>query len=215
MITQYNWNTSNGYKIAIALEEMGLENRIHPINIGADDQFSDMFGALTPNAKIPVITDDTGPDGAPVTLFESAAILMYLSEKSGQFWVEGTRPRLEALQWMFWQASGLGPNFGQLHHFNNVAPDDQTYSRARFTAEVRRLYGVLDTRLQDREFVMDNYSIVDMNIWPWISRYAWQKVDLAEFPNVARWFAAIGDRPAVIKARADLDAACAAAKEAD
>ncbi len=212
MITQYNWNTSNGYKIAIALEEMGLANQIHPINIGADDQFSDMFGALTPNAKIPVITDEEGPDGAPLTMFESVAILMYLSEKTGQFWVEGPRARLEALQWLYWQASGLGPNFGQLHHFNNVAPEDQVYSRARFTKEVRRLYGVLDTRLEGRAFVMGDYSIVDMNIWPWISRHAWQKVDLAEFPNVQRWFDTIGARPAVIKARADLDAACAAVK---
>ena len=212
MITQYNWNTSNGYKIAIALEEMGLENRIHPINIGADDQFSDMFGQLTPNAKIPVITDQDGPDGAPVTIFESVVILMYLSEKTGQFWVTGERARLEALQWLLWQASGLGPNFGQLHHFNNVAPDDQTYSRKRFTTEVRRLYSVLNSRLEGRDFVMRDYSIVDMNIWPWVSRHAWQKVDLVEFPNVARWFETIGSRPAVIKARAELDAACAAVK---
>jgi len=212
MITQYNWNTSNGYKIAIALEEMGLENTIHPINIGADEQFSDMFAALTPNAKIPVIMDEKGPDGAPVTLFESVAILMYLAEKSGMFWVSGTRGRVEGLQWLYWQASGLGPNFGQLHHFNNVAPDDQVYSRDRFTKEVRRLYGVLNTRLEGREYLMGQYSIVDMNIWPWISRHAWQKADLADFPNVKRWFDAIAARPAVIKARADLDAACAAAK---
>lgn len=212
MITQYNWNTSNGYKIAIALEEMGLENTIHPINIGADQQFSDMFAALTPNAKIPVITDDNGPDGAPITMFESVAILMYLAEKSGRYWVTGTRDRLEALQWLYWQASGLGPNFGQLHHFNNVAPDDQVYSRERFTKEVRRLYGVLNTRLEARDYVMGGYSIVDMNIWPWISRHAWQKVDLVDFPHVKRWYDVIAARPAVIKARADLNAACAAAK---
>ena len=212
MITQYNWNTSNGYKIAIALEEMGLDNTIHPINIGADDQFSPMFGALTPNAKIPVITDDAGPDGAPITLFESVAILTYLAEKTGQFWVDAPRARYEGVQWLYWQAAGLGPNFGQLHHFNNVAPDDQTYARARFTKEVRRLYGVLNARLETRDFVLDAYTIADMNIWPWISRHGWQKVDLAEFPNVQRWFETIGARPAVIKARADLDAACAAAK---
>lgn len=212
MITQYNWNTSNGYKIAIALEEMGLESTIHPINIGADDQFSDMFGALTPNAKIPVITDDDGPGGAPITMFESVAILTYLAEKTGQFWVSDARAWLEGLQWLLWQASGLGPNFGQLHHFNNVAPDDQTYSRERFTKEVRRLYGVLNTRLEERVFVLGDYTIADMNIWPWIARHAWQKVDLAEFPNVERWFQTIGARPAVIKARADLDAACAAVK---
>ena len=212
MITQYNWNTSNGYKVAIALEEMGLDNTIHPINIGADVQFSEMFGALTLNAKIPVITDEEGPDGTPITMFESAAILIYLAEKTGQFWFTDTRERLEALQWMFWQAAGLGPNFGQLHHFNRVAPDDQVYGRSRFTAEVRRLYGVLNTRLEGREFVMGDYSIVDMNIWPWTARHEWQKVDLGEFPNVERWFNAIGARPAVIKARSDLDAACAAAK---
>ncbi|MFY9211127.1 MAG: glutathione binding-like protein [Aestuariivita sp.] len=212
MITQYNWNTSNGYKIAIALEEMGQANRIHPINIGADDQFSEMFSALTPNNKIPVIADDDGPDGAAITLFESVAILMYLSEKTNLFFPADPRERLEALQWLFWQASGLGPNFGQLHHFNNVAPDDQTYSRGRFTAEVRRLYAVLNTRLEGRDYVVGDYSIVDMNIWPWVARHAWQKVDLAEFPNVERWFSTIGVRPAVIKARADLDAACAAAK---
>ncbi len=212
MITQYNWNTSNGYKVAIALEEMGLDNTIHPINIGADVQFSEMFGALTLNAKIPVITDEEGPDGTPITMFESAAILIYLAEKTGQFWFTDTRERLEALQWMFWQAAGLGPNFGQLHHFNRVAPDDQDYGRNRFTAEVRRLYGVLNTRLEGREFVMGDYSIVDMNIWPWTARHEWQKVDLGEFPNVERWFNAIGARPAVIKARSDLDAACAAAK---
>ena len=212
MITQYNWNTSNGYKIAIALEEMGLDHTIHPINIGADQQFSDMFAGLTPNAKIPVITDTDGPGGTPITLFESVAILMYLAEKTGQFWVSDPRDRLEALQWLYWQASGLGPNFGQLHHFNNVAPDDQTYSRKRFTIEVRRLYGVLDKRLEGRDYVIGPYSIVDMNIWPWISRHAWQKVDLADFPHVQRWFDSIEARPAVIKARADLDAACAAAK---
>ncbi|WP_050929823.1 glutathione S-transferase family protein [Aestuariivita boseongensis] len=212
MITQYNWNTSNGYKIAIALEEMGLENHIHPINIGADEQFSDMFAQLTPNAKIPVITDEDGPDGAPVTMFESVAILIYLAEKTGKFWVSDARARLEGVQWLLWQASGLGPNFGQLHHFNNVAPDDQTYSRERFTTEVRRLYGVLNARLEGRDFMLGDYTIADMNIWPWVSRHAWQKVDLAEFPNVERWFNAIGARSAVIKARADLDAACAAAK---
>ena len=212
MITQYNWNTSNGYKIAIALEEMGLDHTIHPINIAADQQFSDMFSGLTPNAKIPVITDIDGPGGTPITLFESVAILMYLAEKTGQFWVSDPRDRLEALQWLYWQASGLGPNFGQLHHFNNVAPDDQVYSRDRFTKEVRRLYGVLDRRLTGRDYVIGPYSIVDMNIWPWISRHAWQKVDLLDFPNVKRWFDAIAARPPVIKARADLDAACAAAK---
>lgn len=212
MITQYNWNTSNGYKIAIALEEMGLDHSIHPINIGADEQFSEMFGALTPNAKIPVIVDQNGPDGAPITMFESVAILMYLSEKTGKYWFEDQRDKIEALQWLYWQASGLGPNFGQLHHFNNVAPDDQEYARARFTGEVRRLYGVLNARLTGRRYVMGTYSIVDMNIWPWISRHAWQKVQLSEFPNVERWFTDIADRPAVIKARADLDDACAAVK---
>ena len=209
MITQYNWKTSNGYKIAIALEEMGLPNRIHPINIGADVQFSDMFAALTPNAKIPVIQDDDGPDGSPVTVFESAAILIYLAEKTEQFWPQETRGRLEALQWMFWQAAGLGPNFGQLHHFNRVAPDDQIYGRERFTKEVRRLYGVLDARLTGQAYVMGDYSIVDMNIWPWVSRHDWQKIDLSQFPNVKRWFEEIGARPAVMKARADLDTACA------
>jgi len=163
MITQYNWNTSNGYKIAIALEEMGLDTTIHPINIGADEQFSEMFSALTPNAKIPVITDTDGPGGTPITLFESVAILLYLSEKTGRFWVSEPREQLTAMQWLLWQASGLGPNFGQLHHFNNVAPDDQIYSRNRFTTEVRRLYGVPDARLRGRAHVSNSYSLVDLN----------------------------------------------------
>lgn len=211
MIVQWNWNTSNGYKVAIALEEMGLENRIHPVNIGADQQFSDAFSALTPNNKIPVIVDEDGPGGAPITIFESGAILTYLARKSGMFWPKGERDQIEALQWMYWQMSGMGPNFGQLHHFNRVAPDDQVYGRQRFTTEVRRLYGVLNHRLEGRDFIMGDYSIVDMMCWPWVARHEWQKVDLGDFPNVKRWFDAIGARPAVIKARADLDAACKAA----
>jgi GST-like protein len=130
--------------VAIALEEMGLANRTRPVNIGRDDQFSDAFSALTPNNKIPVIVDEDGPGGAPITIFESGAILTYLARKSGMFWPKGEREQIEALQWMYWQMSGLGPNFGQLHHFNRVAPEDQVYARNRFTTEVRRLYGVLD-----------------------------------------------------------------------
>lgn len=213
MITQYNWNTSNGYKIAIALEELGLTNTIHPVDIGADEQFSEMFTGLTPNAKIPVITDAQGPGGHPITVFESAAILIYLAEKTGRLWPTEPRARLEALQWMFWQAAGLGPNFGQLHHFNRVAPADQDYARARFTTETRRLYRVLDARLADRAWVLGaQYSIVDINIWPWVARHGWQKMDLADVPHVQRWFDTIAARPAVRSARAALDTACLAQK---
>ncbi|MGR9090237.1 MAG: glutathione S-transferase family protein [Gammaproteobacteria bacterium] len=198
MIDLYSWQTSNGRKVSIALEELGLDYTVHPINIGADEQFSPHFTALNPNQKIPAIVDNDGPGGEPITIFESGAILIYLARKTGRLLPQEPRDEYETLQWLMWQMGGVGPIFGQVHHFKRAAKETVPYALDRYTKECARLYGVLDARLSGREYVAANtYTIADIAIFPWVARYDWQEIDLAGFPNVQRWFNSISERPAV------------------
>ena len=198
MITLYTWGTPNGRKISIALEELGLDYDVRPIDITRDAQFTPEFLALNPNHKIPVITDDQGPDGKPVTLAESGAILISRAEKTSQLLPQDARERYEALQWLMFQMGGVGPMLGQAHHFLRFAPDVIPYAIDRYSKEAQRIYGVLDTRLRGRDWLAGSaYSIADIASYPWIARHEWQGVDLARFPNIARWFNAISARPAV------------------
>lgn len=202
MIDLYYWTTPNGHKITLFLEETGLPYRIHPINIGKDEQFQPHFLKIAPNNRIPAIVDSEPADGGePLSLFESGAILLYLAEKTGRFIPQDLRGRQEALQWLFWQMGGLGPMAGQNHHFNRFAPEKVPYAIQRYVKETARLYGVLDRRLADRAFVAgDDYSIADMAIYPWIVPHAYQEQDLDDFPHVKRWFQAIQARPATVRA---------------
>ena len=201
------WPTPNGWKVSIALEEMGLPYELKPVNIGRGEQFEPAFQAISPNGRMPAIIDPDGPDGQPLSIFESGAILQYLGLKSGQFYPQDVRTRTEIDQWLFWQVGGLGPMAGQPHHFRQYAPamiKDQrqiAYGVRRYTDETHRLYGVLDRRLADRDYVAGDYSIADMAIWPWILP-APQGQDLAEFPNLAAWVERVGARPAVKAGRA-------------
>ncbi len=223
-IELWYWPTPNGWKISIALEEMGLPYEVRAVNIGAGEQFEPAFQAISLNGRMPALVDPDGPDGRPLSLFESGAILQYLGLKSGRFYPQDPRGRAEVDQWLFWQVGGLGPMAGQTHHFRQYAPAmtlDQrhlAYGVRRYTDETNRLYGVLDRRLADRAFVAGDYSIADMAIWPWILP-ALQGQDLADFPNLAAWHVRVGERPAVRKGRAvgeDLRRNLAAAgKEAD
>ena len=198
MIDVYSWSTSNGRKVNIMVEELGIEYAMHPINIGKNDQFTPEFTAINPNQKIPAIVDRDGPGGKPMKLFESGAILMYLGEKYGKFYPQDLAPRYETVQWLMWQMGGVGPNFGQAHHFRRAAKEKVPYAIKRFTDETRRLWGVLDARLKDNAWVAaGEYTIADMAIFPWCLRYEWQGVALEEFPNAKRWFDAIMARPAV------------------
>ncbi|MDV3438339.1 glutathione binding-like protein [Pseudomonas otitidis] len=202
MIDLYYWTTPNGHKITLFLEETGLPYRIHPINIGKDEQFQPHFLKIAPNNRIPAIVDNEPADGGePLSLFESGAILLYLAEKTGRFIPQDLRGHQEALQWLFWQMGGLGPMAGQNHHFNRFAPEKVPYAIQRYVKETARLYGVLDRRLADRAFVAgDDYSIADMAIYPWIVPHAYQEQDLDDFPHVKRWFQAIQARPATVRA---------------
>lgn len=203
-IQLFFWPTPNGWKITIALEEMDLPYEVHPVNIGAGEQFTPDFLAISPNNRMPAIVDPESTDGAPISVFESGAILQYLTRKSGRFFGSDERTRVEVGQWLFWQMGGLGPMCGQAHHFRGYAPEmvrDQrmlAYGVGRYTNEVRRLYGVLDRRLADSAFVAGGeYTIADMAIWPWIVPHARQGIDLADFPEVRAWFERVGARPAV------------------
>ena len=197
MIDLYSWPTPNGIKITIALEEFGLPYTFHPINIGKGEQFQPDFLRISPNNRIPAIVDrDTG-----VSVFESGAILVYLAEKTGRFLPAAGQARFEVLQWLFWQMGGLGPMAGQAHHFRQYAPEPIPYGIERYTREVGRLYGVLDRRLADREFVAGEFSIADMAIFPWVAPWEQQGQVLGEFPHVARWFATVAARPAVARGR--------------
>ena len=199
MIDLYTWGTPNGRKISIMLEECGLKYNTHAINIGKNiDQFTPEFIALNPNSKIPAITDSEGPDGKPINLFESGAILVYLSGKTGKFLPQSVRGKYEALQWLMFQMGGVGPMIGQTHHFMRAAPEKIEYGIKRYHNETKRLYGVLDKRLSSEQFLAaGEYGIADIATYPWIARFEWHQVDLNEFPNVKRWFDAIGARPAV------------------
>jgi GST-like protein len=203
MIDLYYWTTPNGHKITIFLEESGLPYRIHPINIGAGDQFKPEFLAIAPNNRIPAIVDQAPADGgAPISLFESGAILEYLADKSGQFLPRDIRSRARVRQWLYWQMGGLGPMAGQNLHFTQFAPEKVPYAINRYVKETSRLYGVLDKHLADREFIAGDYSIADIASYPWIVPYARQQQDLNEFPHLKRWFETIGARPAVERAYA-------------
>lgn len=202
MIDLYYWTTPNGHKVSLFLEEAGLPYEVHPINIGQGDQFKPDFLKIAPNNRIPAIVDhNPGDGGAPISLFESGAILLYLAEKTGQFIAQDLRGRQETLQWLFWQMGGLGPMAGQNHHFSQFAPEKIPYAIKRYVDETARLYGVLDRRLADRAFVAgEDYSIADMAIYPWIVSHKWQSQRLEDFPHVQRWFNSIKERPATVRA---------------
>jgi len=201
MIDLHYWTTPNGHKITIFLEETGLPYKIVPVNIGKGDQFQPDFLRISPNNRIPAIVDHAPADGgAPISVFESGAILLYLAEKTGRFIPSDARGRVEVTQWLFWQMAGLGPMAGQNHHFRNYAPDKQPYAIDRYVKETNRLYGVLDKRLADRPFVAGSYSIADMAAYPWIVPHQNQGQSLDEFPHLKRWFETVKSRPAVVRA---------------
>jgi len=197
MITLYTWGTPNGRKVSIMLEECALRYRVNTIDITQGEQLAPEFVAINPNSKIPAIVDPDGPDGKPITLFESGAILLYLAGKTGMFLPTSDRGKYEALQWLMFQMGGVGPMFGQTHHFLRFAPAQLPYAIKRYSTETARLYGVLDRRLSEVPYLAVEYSIADMATYPWVARHEWQKIDLADYPSVRRWHAAIGARPAV------------------
>ena len=197
MIDLYTWTTPNGRKVSIMLEETGLPYRVHPIDISKGDQFTPDFVAVNPNSKIPAIIDEEGPDGRPINVFESGAILIWLAEKTGEFLGPDKRRRIEAIEWLMFQMGGVGPMFGQAHHFRKFAPEPVPYAIERYSKEAQRLYGVLDKRLGELEYLAGDYSIADMATYPWVARHEWQGVDLVAFANVKRWYDAVGTRPAV------------------
>jgi GST-like protein len=193
MIELYTWSTPNGRKVSIALEEMGLAYSVHPIDISKDEQFKPEFLKISPNNRIPAILDtDNGQ-----ALFESGAILMYLADKTGQLMPKEPKAHWAAVQWLMWQMGGVGPMLGQVHHFVKYNKGKAPYAEERYLKEAHRLYGVLDRQLAQSEFVAGAYSIADIAIWPWISRFEWQTIDLKQYPNVLRWYKAIAARPAV------------------
>jgi GSH-dependent disulfide-bond oxidoreductase len=195
VIDLYTWITPNGRKASILLEELGMPYTVHPVDIGKDEQFRPEFLAISPNNRIPAIVDrDNG-----VHLMESGAIMIYLADKAGKLLPREGEPRMRVIEWLMWQMGGIGPMFGQVHHFVKYNKGKAPYAEERFFKEAQRLYGVLDRRLADREFVADAYSIADIAIWPWVSRYEWQTVDLHQYPNVLRWYRTIAARPAVQK----------------
>ena len=193
MIDLYTWTTPNGRKASIALEELGLPYTAHAIDISKDEQFAPDFLKIAPNNRIPAIVDrDNG-----MTLMESGAILIYLADKTGKLLAKEGEKRYRAIEWLMWQMGGPGPMLGQVHHFVKYNPGKAPYAEERYLKEAHRLYGVLDRRLEGREFVADEYSIADIAIWPWISRFEWQTIDLNKYPNVKRWYLAIAARAAV------------------
>ena len=196
-IDLYYWPTPNGWKVTIMLEECGLPYIPHPVNIGKGDQFRPEFLAISPNNKIPAIVDLDGPGGKPISVFETGAILQYLGRKTGQFYPTDERGRVEVDQWLFWQVSGFGPMLGQTHHFRIYAPEKVPYAIDRFTNEANRLYGVLNKRLADRDFVAGEYSIADIAILPWAKMWERQGQNIEEFPHVKRWLETLFARPAV------------------
>ncbi len=198
MIDLYSWATPNGQKIHVMLEECGLDYRVHAVDIGAGEQFDAAFLAISPNNKIPALVDSDGPDGKPISLFESGAILMYLAAKTGRFMPDSLSERWSVLQWLMFQVGGLGPMLGQAHHFRLYAPEPLPYAIARYSKEAKRLYGVLDRRLAASPWLgCKEYTIADIAAWPWTRGWKNQGIELDEFPNVRRWFDAIASRPAV------------------
>jgi GSH-dependent disulfide-bond oxidoreductase len=203
LIDLYTWSTPNGRKASVMLEECALPYKAHPINIGKNvDQFTPKFVKINPNSKIPAIVDNDGPGGKPITIFESGAILIYLAEKTGKLLPKDPHARMAAIQWLMFQMGGVGPMFGQVHHFLRAAPEKVPYAIERYTKETRRLYGVLDGHLKSAAYLAGEYSIADIATYPWVARHEWHQVDLKDFPNVKRWYGAIGGRPAVAKGMA-------------
>lgn len=195
MIDLYTWTTPNGRKVSILLEELGLEYQVHPINIGKGDQKTPEFLKISPNNKIPAIVErDTG-----LALMESGAIMLYLAEKHGRFIPTDPLKKIRVVEWVMWQMGGFGPMLGQAHHFVHFNPGKAEYAETRYREETARLYSVLNARLQDRDYVCDEYSIADMAIWPWASRHEWQEIDLADYPNVRAWYKRLLGREAVQK----------------
>ncbi|WP_339713997.1 glutathione S-transferase N-terminal domain-containing protein [uncultured Sneathiella sp.] len=198
MIDLYYWPTPNGWKISIALEEMGLEYRVIPVNIGKGEQFEPDFLKISPNNRMPAIIDQDPADGGdPISVFETGAILIYLAEKIGQFMPADVRGRKEVIEWLMWQMGGLGPMLGQNGHFKFYAPEKIPYAQERYSTEALRLFEVLNKRLEGRDFICGDYSIADMACWPWIITYKRQEIDLGEFPNIRRWYDNLKARPAL------------------
>ena len=200
MLEVYSWPTPNGHKVHILLEECGLPYRVHAVDIGNGDQFKSEFLAISPNNKIPALTDPDGPDGEPISLFESGAILLYLAAKTGRFLPSSTRAKYEVLQWLMFQMGGLGPMLGQAHHFRIYAPEKIPYAVERYTLEAKRLYGVLNKRLARSTYVGGaEYSIADIAIFPWLRSWKNQGIDWADYPHLKGWFDEISARPAVMR----------------
>jgi len=200
-IQVYTWTTPNGYKIHIACEEMGLQWKPVAVDIGKGDQFKPEFLKFSPNNKIPAIIDPHGPDGKPLELFESGAILIYLAEKTGKFFGNGHRERLSIIQWLMFQMGGVGPMLGQAHHFRIYAPEPIEYAINRYTTEAKRLYEVINKQLNEFPYIAgENYSIADMALYPWVYRWQRQGIELSDYPAVHKWYEELSARPAVIKA---------------
>jgi GST-like protein len=193
MIDLYTWNTPNGRKVSIMLEEIGLPYKVFPINISKDEQFAPAFLEISPNNKIPAIVDhDNG-----TAMMESGAIMLYLADKTGKLMPADDKGRWKVMEWLMFQMASVGPNFGQTHHFVKYNQGKAPYAEQRFLAETKRLYGVMDKRLADHEYLAGAYSIADIATWPWTARHDWQTIDLNDYPNVKRWYVAIANRPAV------------------
>ncbi len=200
MIDVYSWATPNGHKVHIMLEECGLPYRVHPVNIGAGDQFQPEFLKISPNNKIPALVDSQGPDGQPISLFESGAILIYLAAKTGKLMPAADRDKYEVLQWLMFQMGGVGPMLGQAHHFRIYAPQKIDYAIDRYTNEARRLYGVMDKQVTQHRYIAgETYTIADIAIYPWLRSWQNQGIDWADYPQLKRWFDEISARPAVIR----------------
>ena len=198
MIEVYSWATPNGHKVHIMLEECGLPYRVHPIDIGAGQQFEPEFLRISPNNKIPAIVDPNGPDGAPISLFESGAILLYLASKTGKLLPDDARAKFKVLEWLMFQMGGVGPMLGQAHHFRLYAPEKLEYAINRYTNEAKRLYGVMDKRLGSHKYIAgDTYSIADIAIFPWLRSWKNQGIDWTDYPHLKGWFDEIAARPAV------------------
>jgi GST-like protein len=197
MIDLYFWPTPNCYKISILLEELGLPYTVMPIHIGKGEQYTPEFEAINPNGKVPALVDHHGPDGEPITIFESGAIMIYLAEKSGNFFPQVTASRMAVLEWLMFQMGSVGPMLGQAHHFRKYAKTKIPYAVDRYTQEATRIYTVLDKRLSNTPFLAGEYSIADMAVYPWLRPYRWQGQELSEFSNLQRWYSAVRERPAV------------------
>ena len=198
MIDLYTWGTPNGRKVSIMLEEVGLPYAVHDVNIGNGDQYGPEFLAISPNNKIPAIVDQDGPNGEPLPMFESGAILIYLAEKTGKLLPADPEPRFRVLQWLMFQMGGVGPMFGQNHHFRLDSVDDP-YGLDRYAKETARLYGVMDKHLGSGEYFAGDYSIADIAVYPWVARHPRHKTELGDYPHVKRWYDLLGERPAVQK----------------